>query len=64
MKSHLGESHRSRLWIDYRALNNLLLPVIKAHSKANCVLTLIPLPKIDKIYARLDGSQIYSSFDM
>ena len=28
------------------------------------VLTLVPLPKIDEIYAKLEGSTIYSTFDM
>ena len=36
----------------------------KPFSKAKGVLTLVPLPKIDKIYARLKGSNIYSTFDM
>ena len=28
------------------------------------MLTLVPLPKIDEIYAQLKGSKIYSTFDM
>ena len=36
----------------------------KAFSKAKGILTLVPLPKIDKIYTRLKGSNIYSTFDM
>ena len=38
--------------------------VDKAHSKAKGVLTLVPLPQIDEIYAKLEGSTIYSTFDM
>ena len=36
----------------------------KSHSKAKEILTLVPIPKIDKIYAKLEGSTIYSTFDM
>ena len=39
-------------------------PVIKAHSKAKGILTFVPLPKIDEIFAKLRGSHIYSTFDM
>ena len=28
------------------------------------MLTLVPLPKIDEIYAALEGSIVYSTFDM
>ena len=49
---------------NYRMLNQLLPKVDKAHSKAKGVLTLVPLPKIDEIYAKLEGSTIYSTFDM
>ena len=59
-----GKPPKQRLCVDYRALNNLLPPVKKAFSKAKEVLTLVPLPKIDEIYARLKGSNIYSTFDM
>ena len=63
-RTALGEPPKWRLCVDYRALNSLLLPVKKAFSKAKGILTLVPLPKIDEIYARLKGSNIYSTFDM
>ena len=50
--------------MDYRMLNSLLPKVEKAHTKAKGVLTLVPIPKIDEIYARLEGSAVYSTFDM
>ena len=59
-----GEPPKRRLCADYRAVNSILPPVIKAFSKAKGMLTLVPLPKIDEIYARLKGSRIYSTFDM
>ena len=59
-----GEPPKRRLCVDYRALNSLLPPVKKAFSKAKGILTLVPLPKIDEIYVRLKGSNIYSTFDM
>ena len=58
------EPPRRRMCVDYRMLNQLLPKVDKAHSKAKGVLTLVPLPKIDEIYAKLEGSTIYSTFDM
>ena len=63
-KTAPGESPRRRMCVDYRMLNQLLPKVDKAHSKAKGILTLVPLPKIDEIYAKLEGSTIYSTFDM
>ena len=59
-----GEPPKRRLCVDYRAINSLLPPVKKAFSKAKGILTLVPLPKIDEIYARPKDSKIYSTFDM
>ena len=59
-----GEPPKRRLCVDYRAINSLLPPVKKAFSKAKVILTLVPLPKIDEIYAHLKDSKIYSTFDM
>ena len=59
-----GEPPKRRLCVDYRAINSLLPPVKKAFSKAKGISTLVPLPKIDEIYAHLKDSKIYSTFDM
>ena len=59
-----GEPPKRRPCVDYRAINSLLPTVKKAFSKAKGVLTLVPLPKIDEIYAHRKGSKIYSTFDM
>ena len=63
-KTEPGESPRRRLCVDYRALNNLLPTVQKVGPRAKGVLTLVPLPKSDEIYAKLKGSFIFSTFDM
>ena len=59
-----GEPPRRRLCVDYRAVNKLLPTVQKVGSKAKGVLTLVPLPKIDEIYAKLKDSTVYSTFGM
>ena len=63
-RSAPGEPPKRRLCVDYRAINSLLPLVKKAFSKAKGITTLVPLPKIDEIYARLKDSKIYSTFDM
>ena len=63
-KTEPGEPPRRRLCVDYRVINSLHSPVVKANSKAKGVLTLVPLPKIDELYARLRGAKVFSTFDM
>ena len=59
-----GEPPRRRMCVDYRMLNSLLPKVQKAYTKAKGILTLVPIPKINEIYAKLEGSTVYSTFDM
>ena len=63
-KTAPGEPLRHRMCMDYHLLNSLLPHVDKAHSKAKGILTLVPIPKIDEIYVKLEGLTIYSTCDM
>ena len=49
--------------VDYQALDNFLPPVVKVHSKAQGVLSLVSLPKIDELYVMLNSATVYSSLD-
>ena len=63
-RSAPGEPPKRRTCADYRALNKLLPPVKKAHSNAKGVLSLVPLPKIDEIYAKLKDSKVFPTLEM
>ena len=62
-KSAPGEPPRRRMCIDYRKINKLQPEVTKADSGKGCI-SLIPLPKIDELYAKLKGYKVFSSLDL
>ena len=62
-KSAPGEPPRRRMCIDYRKLNKLQPEVTNADGGKGCI-SLIPLPKIDELYAKLKGYKVFSSLDL
>ena len=62
-KSAPGEPPRRRMCVDYRRINKLQPKVNKADGGKGCI-SLIPLPKIDKLYAKLKGYKLFSSLDL
>ena len=63
-KSAPDEPPRRRMCVDYRALNSLAPPVKRPFSRAQGVLAVAPLPKIDDMLARLHGAKIFSTLDL
>ena len=49
--------------VDYRRINKLQAKVTKADGGKGCI-SLIPLPKIDKLYTKLKGYKVFSSLDL
>ena len=62
-KFQLGEPPKRRLCIDFRKINNLQQTVITEGKSKGC-LSLVPLPKIDEMYARLKGAKFFSTIDL
>ena len=62
-KSAPGEPPRRRMCIDYRRINKLQPEVTKADGGKGCI-SLIPLPKIDELYAKLKENKVFSSLDL
>ena len=62
-KSQPGEPPKKRLCIDFRKINDLQQKVITEGKSKGC-LSLIPLPKIDEMYAKLRGAKFFSTIDL
>ena len=62
-KSQPGEPPKKRLCIDFRKINNLQQTVITEGKSKGCLL-LVPLPKIDEMYAKLKGAKFFSTIDL
>ena len=62
-KSTPDEPPHRRLVIDYRKINSLKQQIKRADKSTGC-LSLYPLPKIDKMFAKLNGSRIFSTIDL
>ena len=62
-KSQHGEPPKKRLCIDFRKINNLQQAAITEGKSKGC-LSLVPLPKIDEMYAKLKGAKFFSTIDL
>ena len=62
-KSAPGEPPRRRMCVHYRRINKLQPEVTKADGGKGCI-SLIPLQKIDELYAKLKGYKVFSSLDL
>ena len=63
-KSTPGEPPHRRMCIDFRKLNDLQPEVCHADSQTGGNISLVPLPKIDKMYGRLKGAKYFTTLDL
>ena len=62
-KSAPGEPPQRRMCVDFRRLNKQL-PEVKNMSGGKGCISLVPLPKVDKLYAKLQGNKVFSTLDL
>ena len=62
-KSAPDEPPRRKLCVDYRKMNSLHQEV-KCTDRGTGCLSLYPLPKIDKMFAKLKGARLFSTIDL
>ena len=62
-KSAPGEPPQRRMCVDFRRLNKQL-PEVKNMSGGKGRISLVPLPKIDELYAKLQAYKVFSTLDL
>ena len=62
-KSAPDEPPPRKLVIDYRKINSLQKQIKRTDKSTEC-LSIYPLPKIDEMFAKLNGSIIFSTIDL
>ena len=62
-KSVPGEPPQRRMCVDFRKLNKTQPEVHNMNGGKGCI-SLVPLPKIDELYAKLQGYKIFSTLDL
>ena len=62
-KSAPGEPPQRRMCVDFRRLNKQL-PEVKNMSGGKGCISLVPLPKIDELYAKLQDYKVFSTLDL
>ena len=50
--------------VDFRKINDLQPQVRRVDSATNGNISLVPLPKIDEMYAALHGANIFTTLDL
>ena len=63
-KSAPGEPPRQRMCVDFRKINDLQTQVRRVDSTTSGNISLVPLPKIDEMYAALRGAKIFTTLDL
>ena len=63
-KSAPGEPPRHRMCIDFRKLNELQPEVHHADLETGGNISLVPLPKIDEMYGRLQWAKVFTTVDL